>query len=171
MMLQSAASYIAFKGGYKYQLAEDFTVQTDIKPATDINTFFISLTRTGILTIRRGYAWDGPSGPTFDTNNFMRGSVVHDSFYQLMRAKLLPDYFKIAVDRLLQAMCIEDGMWTIRAWWVYVGVSTFGKGSTLPKNAKKIVYAPIPHAPMKDDIAERRTVKEELEEMEGDDNG
>jgi hypothetical protein len=33
----------------------------------------------------KGYAWNGPSGPTLDTRNFMRGSLVHDALYQLMR--------------------------------------------------------------------------------------
>ena len=43
------------------------------------------LNTKGHLIIKRSYAWDGPSGPTIDTKNFMRGSLVHDALYQLMR--------------------------------------------------------------------------------------
>ena len=74
---------IAYKAGYKYQLKAEYVVQIDIKPAALIDIEYLALTPTGALTIRKGYAWDGPSGPTIDTLNFMRGSLVHDALYQL----------------------------------------------------------------------------------------
>lgn len=79
---------------YKYQLMDDYTIQTDIKPVKDIEpklAKFLSLSPDGVLTIRKFYAWDGPSGPTIDTRDFMRGSLVHDAFYQLMQLGVL-DY-------------------------------------------------------------------------------
>ena len=78
---------IAYKKGYKYQLTEAYTVDILIHPDADIhsNSGYIDLTAEGTLTIKKGYAWDGPSGPTVDTRNFMRGSLVHDALYQLMR--------------------------------------------------------------------------------------
>ena len=84
----------------------------------------------GYLTIRQGYAWDGPSGPTFDTKNFMRGSLVHDALYQLMRRGYLNiDTNRNRADRLLKHICKEDGMSSLRAWWVYQGVHAFGKSA------------------------------------------
>ena len=71
--------------GYKYQLDQTYVVQVSIKPRADIITEWIKLNRDGMLAIMDGYAWDGPSGPTIDTKNFMRGSLVHDALYQLMR--------------------------------------------------------------------------------------
>ena len=68
---------IKYKDGYKYQLAETYSVWVAIVPATAIRHNFISLSPLGFLSIRKGYAWDGPSGPTIDTKNFMRGSLVH----------------------------------------------------------------------------------------------
>jgi len=68
----------------------------------------------------KGYAPDGPSGPTLDTANFMRGSLVHDTLYQLMREGLLNHNLpREAADRILQSLYREDGMLALRAWWVY----------------------------------------------------
>ena len=82
---------------------------------------------TRFVCIRKGYCWDGPSGPTVDTENFMRGSLIHDALYQLMRE--YPDLrtYRNGADRLLQRICIEDGMSRMRAALVYWGVKTWGK--------------------------------------------
>lgn len=116
--------------GYKYQLVNRYGINTGIIPDMAISTPFISLDINGYLTIRQGYAWDGPSGPTFDTKNFMRGSLVHDALYQLMRQGYLNiDINRNKADRLLKYICKEDGMSSLRAWWVYQGVNTFGKSA------------------------------------------
>ena len=73
---------IAYKAGYKYQLKARYAVQIDIRPAAPIDMEYLGLTTDGTLTVKKGYAWDGPSGPTIDTLNFMRGSLVHDALYQ-----------------------------------------------------------------------------------------
>ncbi len=81
---------IEFKDGYRYQLKRTFSLQTPIHPPEPVETDFIALEAGGILHLRNGYAWDGPSGPTVDTGSFMRGSLVHDAFYQLIREGHLP---------------------------------------------------------------------------------
>jgi hypothetical protein len=134
---------IEYKGGYKYQLKKDYSVEIPLKPASDKNSTFITLTGSGVLTIKSGYAWDGPSGPTIDTPNFMRGSLVHDALYQLMREGFLDhNIYREKADKLLQAHCKEDGMSSIRAWWVYQGVR-FGGGPA----ASPDIIRPIKHAP------------------------
>ncbi len=80
-----ATKRIAYRSGYKYQLAKAYSIGINIKPGKDIKTKFIKLDRTGKLTIVGGYAWDGPSGPVVDTKENMRASLVHDALYQLMR--------------------------------------------------------------------------------------
>ena len=134
---------IAYKGGYKYQLKQDYSVIIPIKPKSDKNSQFITLNNSGILTIKNGYAWDGPSGPTIDTQNFMRGSLVHDALYQLMREGFL-DYkiYRKKADRLLQEHCRQDGMSSIRAWWVYQGVRFGGGTSADPDKKRPVKYAP-----------------------------
>ena len=134
---------IQYKSGYKYQLATSYEVTIPIHPELEIDILYIRLSTIGKLDILLGYAWDGPSGITFDTKNFMRGSLVHDVLYQLMRMSLRSRvHYKEATDRLLQSMCIEDGMSKFRAWYVYMGVSQFGGASTLDSNIKKTLHAP-----------------------------
>lgn len=134
---------ISYKEGYKYQLKKSYITTIDIKPEKDIISDYINLTTDGQLTIKKGYAWDGPSGPTFDTLNFMRGSLAHDALYQLMRENFLDrKKYREYADRLLQSMCKEDGMNPIRAWWVYKGVHYFGDPSADPANKKPVVKAP-----------------------------
>jgi len=134
---------ITYKSGYKYQLKEDYSVKIPINPAANITSEFINLSTDGILSIKSGYAWDGPSGPTIDTLNFMRGSLVHDSLYQLMRERHLDtEVHREAADRLLQQLCKEDGMTSIRAWWVYWGVRIGGGPSADPALEKPLTSAP-----------------------------
>src|SRR3990172_10292604 len=124
---------ISYNGGYKYQLKETYTVAIDIRPETPIDTDYIILDSQGILTLKKGYAWDGPSGPTIDTLTFMRGSLVHDALYQLMRdGKLDPTVHREAADSILREVCIEDGMWSFRAWYVYQAVRQFARTAADP---------------------------------------
>lgn len=118
---------ISYEGKYKYQLRETYTVFISIKPSVPILTQYIDLYTDGRLVIKEGYAWDGPSGPTIDTQTFMRGSLVHDALYQLMRENYLSRIeYREEADKILRQLCLEDGMWCIRAWWVYWGVRFFG---------------------------------------------
>jgi len=134
---------IAYKDGYKYQLYEEYSVTIPVKPTADIETAYINLALDGSLVIKQGYAWDGPSGPTIDTKDFMRGSLVHDALYQLMRGGFLEkSVYREQADKLLREMCKEDGMFPLRAWWVYIGVSMGGDGAADKKNLKDIIKAP-----------------------------
>ena len=74
-----------YRKGFLYQLAEDEYFQTEIYPEEHINTNFIEMTGKGLLRVKRGYAWDGPSGPTFNTKSSMRGSLIHDALYQYLK--------------------------------------------------------------------------------------
>jgi hypothetical protein len=134
---------IAYNGGYKYQLKDSYTVSIGIRLAVPIKTDYISLDADGSITIKKGYAWDGPSGWTIDTLTFMRGSLLHDALYQLMREKHLDhNTYREPADRLLQRICKEDGMWSLRAWWVYQAVRLFGDPAAEPANDRPVVHAP-----------------------------
>ena len=134
---------ISFKKGYKYQLFENYCTGINIKPDQDVITDYIELTTGGNLIIKKGYAWDGPSGPTIDTLNFMRGSLVHDALYQLMREEHLDkDEHREPADRLLQEMCKNDGMSALRAWLVWHGVQLGGSPAADPANKKQVIRAP-----------------------------
>jgi len=100
--------------------------QTEIHPKKDIKTEFIELDTEGWLRIKAGFLWDGPSGPTFDTESFMRGSCYHDALYYLMLIGMLKDKNRKKADKLLRKHCREDGMSRFRAWYVYRAVRAFG---------------------------------------------
>jgi len=129
---------------YKYQLMRNFEIQIDIKPSKRIELDFIILKTTGRLIIKRYYSWDGPSGPTFDTSTFMRGSLVHDALYQLMREKYLEQVHRRYADQLLKEICLEDGMSAFRAWYVHRMVRKFGGGSAKPVSKSKEELICIP---------------------------
>lgn len=135
-------SHIKYRSGYKYQLVEEYSVEVGIRPAAPIDTDYIALNVGGLLTVKKGYAWDGPSGPTFDTKNFMRGSLVHDALYQLMRNELLPADRREAADLELHRLCREDGMSRFRAWYVLLGVRKFADFAATPESRKPVLQAP-----------------------------
>lgn len=139
--------FISYTDGWKYLLREDYSCETGITSAGAFTPYII-LETDGRLTIKEGYAWDGPSGPAIDSADFMRGSLVHDALYQLIREKHLPMQARDEADRLLQKMCVEDGMWKVRAWWVYQAVSAFGKSSAGKGGRHPVRYAPA--APKKE---------------------
>jgi len=134
---------ISYKDGYKYQLKEDYITQINIIPDIPIKTDYIELTITGQITVKNGYAWDGASGPAIDFPSIMRGSLVHDALYQLMRLSHLDeDIHREPADRLLQKMCREDGMNAAAAWLVYQGVRLGGDPAADPASEKPIIKAP-----------------------------
>lgn len=138
--------YIRYSDGYKFQLEEDYQHATGITPAAPGGNRFVQLTLDGVLLIRAGYAWDGASGPAIDTPSFMRGSLVHDALYQLIRLGVVTKAGgRLQADQLLREIVLEDGMLRPRAWWVYQGVRIFG-GQYLrgAGNGNTILTAPEP---------------------------
>ena len=115
---------IKYKSGYKYQLVEDYSIACSIPGTYKISRYV--LLENGVLTVYSGYAWDGASGPTIDTENSMRASLVHDALYQLMREGNLAKSYRIVADEMLHSLLLEDGMSWIRAWYWYRGVRMFG---------------------------------------------
>ena len=92
----------------------------------------------GILIIRKGYAWDGASGPTWDDKTNMIGSLIHDALYQIMReSNVERKYIREYADRKLMEFCIADSknktLAKIRYKIWYMMVRLFGKRSSTPK--------------------------------------
>ncbi len=107
---------IFYREGYKYQLDRNFSLMLDIKVPSMLVYRYVSLATSGMLMISSGYAWDGPSGPTFDSRTAMRASLVHDALYQLIRVGALPHSFREYADKVFFDLCLEDGMFYARAW-------------------------------------------------------
>ena len=135
-------SYIKYSPGYKYQLRENYTLTVAIV-GEKVNSDFIDLSETGTLSIRKGYAWDGPSGPTLDTLDGMRGSLIHDALYQCMRDYGLDRVkYKLVADAEFKKACLEDGMPWFRVLYFYWGVRIFGARSTETVGSYPVVIAP-----------------------------
>ena len=132
---------IRYMGGYRYQLMEGYSVQTKIFGQL-IDNKYIRLQTDGVLTISSGYCWDGASGPAVDSKTIMRGSLIHDALYQLLRLEVLAEKFRQACDRELYTACRDDGMSWIRANYIYRAVRWFGRSSAAAENRRVIQEAP-----------------------------
>ncbi len=128
--------------GYKYQLVKPYTTYTAIRPKSLIKTDYITLTLDGFLTAVKGYAWDGPSGPTVDDGTNMRASIAHDMKYQLMRLRLLPESDRITADKELREDLDEDGMGYLRRQQWYWALRFAGESSANPKSARTVCVSP-----------------------------
>ena len=135
-----------FKGDYKYVTAAVEVYETGIETVKLHSFSHGELSPNGMLTIKKGYAWDGPSGPTIDTPSVMRGSLVHDCLYQLLRetdfgAPETRDQRRKQADEILYKICIEDGVWKWRAKWILTAVRK-GGGPAAARRRRKIYEAP-----------------------------
>jgi len=133
-----------YRKGFKYQLAEDAFLQTNIIPPSPIDTKFITLDMSGLLGLRDGYASDGPSGPTIDTETSMAGAFFHDGACQLVRMGKLPHVPEVVakVNMMAYEKWKASGMYEWRAWWWHRQLTNFGGFALDPKNLKKIYEVP-----------------------------
>ena len=150
---------LKYKSGFKYQTVEDYVCVTKIK-GYEAKTDYITLEKEGILTIRKGYAWDGCSGPTKDDKTNMRGGLEHDAKYQLMRLGLLPEVMKSIADEELKQRILEDSEYLIRkkkwktlngvrwlllrlrAWYYFQGVDHFASFACKYGSEQEVKTAP-----------------------------
>lgn len=133
---------IRYRDGYKYWLAEACQIFVEIHPIEDVVTEWLLLNKEGFLSIMRGYAWDGPSGPMPDTKDAMRGSLVHDALYQLIREGHLDGRYRDVADKKLREICLEDGMSHPTAELLYQAVHIFGNPYADPASLKPAIDAP-----------------------------
>jgi len=130
---------IHYREGYKYQLARDYFKKTPICPEEDIITKWWILTKGGLLLLKDGFAWDGASGPTFDTLNSMSSSAEHDAFCKMLRNRTLDyDRWQDRINQFFHDRCVENGMGAIRAKIWHAGVE-FGDAGNPNKGTDDIV--------------------------------
>lgn len=127
--------------GYKYIVQEDVRYilknryPGNIKAQIYISDY-VYLCDDNIF-IRKGYAWDGASGPTWDDKTNYDSSLVHDALYQLMREGELPRSYRKAADEELRDISMDHGMNPTRAKLWYAAVRLFsGKYAKPRKNPR-----------------------------------
>lgn len=132
---------------WKYELVENFEYQTDIKLSKPYVSRYLWLTKNGLLLIRKGYRWDGPSGPTLDTPSVMTPSLIHDALFQLIRLGILnEEEHKPIADSILEKEILVRATKTdkwykyplywfdkIRAGYYYYGVKYFSGYACKPR--------------------------------------
>ena len=124
-----------YKHLYKYELAEDVIIHlVSILPKKEIEHEFFNFNVSGRLLIRKGYRWDGPSGPTVDSKSTLIASMVHDVGYQMTR----DGHFSIDEDRALwdkiyRELLIANGTNQARAWGHWYALRKFGWHAAEPK--------------------------------------
>ena len=132
---------IYYREGYKYQLAEDYEIQTPIKAT--LKHDYYTLTKSGKLKVKKGYAWDGASGPTMDTKDSMSPSLVHDVFCQAMKLELLSyNDWQDKVNEFFREHLKACGMGSFRAWYWYRAVEFADAGRPDGKDPNPVQEAP-----------------------------
>ena len=116
---------------YKFKVEENFSIELPFK-ITDFVHPYASL-KDGILSVKRGYAWDGASGPIINTRDTLVASLVHDVLYQAMRLNLIKsskENRQIADKNFFEILKM-NGVNSIRRKVWYFAVRLFGKKSTI----------------------------------------
>ena len=131
--------YTRIKKQWLGLLANVYRLDQDVQVQTRMLWYFVQegafsrgyyrLNRNGLLLIKKGFVWDGPSGPTYDSPDSMRASLVHDVFYDMIRKGHLPKGARKLADQELRRIAIADGMWHWRANFWYQMLRHFGAGS------------------------------------------
>jgi len=133
---------VEYYEGYKYQYASDYVFQIpkEFPQGVRFKSEYIEV-KGDRCRVSRGYASDGPSGPTFDTPSFMRGAFEHDPLYQLLRMGVFPQECRQFADKAIIARAKKSGMWWPRRWWTHAGLKLFGANAASPSSVKKILRA------------------------------
>lgn len=72
----------------------------------------------------------------------IRGVLVHDVTYQMIRLGFLDIEWKEKADQILHDFCVEDGMLRPVAAIILAAVQKFGLSSTTPKAEPETLTAP-----------------------------
>lgn len=131
--------YIKYSEGYKYQLEQIKTIQTDIK-GYNVKFDWYELKESGLLTIYKGYAWDGMTG-FIDTKNNRVYSLVHDVFCQMMRNKQIPHIYK-GVNEYCLKVGLACGMGNSQVKLVTCAVNLARSGDPARGADRPILIAP-----------------------------
>lgn len=137
---------IAYYKGIKYVLATTYFVQLDFKPDYNIQTEYVDFNTDGWLTVRAGFPYDGPSGPTIDTPDSMRGALVHDALADLFRQGYLDrERHFTPMNKEFHKILLEDGMSPTRAEAWFIGVNDISDGKWAKygtDGGRKLCFAP-----------------------------
>lgn len=113
---------------WKYVMTEDLTIRMDNYYIFGfryggIEHPYFRLTNGGMLTVKKGYAWDGLSSFP-DREEWLMGSVVHDTLIQMCDESLIPDNERNECHREMRIV-LEHTSNKFWAYVIYVGLVVF----------------------------------------------
>jgi len=136
---------IQYRDGYSGQLAKTamFQLPKELWPSKLIETEFIRVDVTGMMTVRQGYAWDYASVPIFHRfSNWFQGnkskvaSLGHDPLCQLERDGYFGDIpdARLHIDKFFLFMLSKRKFWQPRKvlWYLGVRIGSTGDGQNKP---------------------------------------
>ena len=119
------------KGKYKFELLETYSCRHNLPGNISCRIKDYITVFRGIIYAYIRYQWDGATGLPEKLSIlwekwFIRGSLIHDCFYQLFREGLLDLKYRKDVDTLMYNMFVEDNMPVGLAWSLYCIVRGLG---------------------------------------------
>lgn len=133
-LIQNGVVYIEIDHPiYQYELVEPFTYFGQLC-ANGYNQY-LKIDLKGTLSLDAGYRWDGATR-AIDTDTIIRGSLIHDGYYQLGREHMIRFRDRVLADQELYKVCLEDGMAWLRAQYIYWAVRLLGADAWASKPAK-----------------------------------
>jgi len=116
---------------YKYKLVRLFTwTNHDLLSNIEVTSPYIRI-RKGKMTLKAGYAWDGVTA-YHDRPSLMRGSLIHDAMYQLLREGLLPPSSRKLADIIYRKVIVADGTSNLLSWVMYTVLRFMGGKHAAP---------------------------------------
>lgn len=133
-----------YSKGFKYQLTEDFVIDTGILVPHEIDWIFVNLKQNGTLTLKRGFCSDGVTGIP-DFSFLMIPAYVHDGLYALLKRGLLGQEYRKHVDKVFRDLIVQCAAPEFLTKWfpnaisrvAYFFVRTFG--GKFAKKPEKII--------------------------------
>jgi len=135
---------VTYQKAWRYTLGKPYSLNFGVKYGKTLHmgeaqaaasTSFYTLS-SDELKAGSGYAWDGASGPVFQTKNSVEATLVHDIMYQAMAADLVPatrPNRKIA-DKIFLLILKKNGMGFLRRRLWYAAVRLFGANQSRGEN-------------------------------------
>lgn len=129
-------SKIKYKHGFKFYLAEDFSLRIDDLPDANVLGMYKLQMAHQTLTICKGYMWD----KGFRDKRFIRAQLVQEAMYQLIRLGYLPYEWRSKINTIYYGLMVEDGVPKPVAWMLKKWADVFGNVAS--NKSRKVLFAP-----------------------------
>lgn len=126
--------------GYKYVVAETFTVATIITGHAIVDRL-TELAPDGTLTIQQGYPWDGNSGPCVDWESTVEASCIHDVLCDYVNMGWLPAEVQPLIDQEYYRIATKKGFWEILARLRLMAIRWYMAGKGAKRYTRKVLEA------------------------------